>query len=115
MTAMEGTETMHNDAALKMLEGRFSHHIKRFNHLPNVSDDDSDAQYDLTRESVKLARIALERAPKVQPTGNRVALLLSTDLGNVYRAVRRNLLPAELARWEEIITELDALSDKYES
>jgi hypothetical protein len=102
----------HNAPAIKMITGRYSEHIKSFNHLP-VTDADSDANYDLNKELAAIATAALTRAPQVKPSGNRLALLLSTDLGNVYRAMRQSLTPEEKVRYEEIQERLDVLGDKY--
>jgi hypothetical protein len=114
MTPKEGRDTMHNAAAFKMVEGRFSSHVKLFNSVRGVSDEDSDTQFTLYTERAALAKAALERAPKIQPSGGRVALLLSTDLGNVYRAIRGHLTAEELAKWDADGETLAALFDKYE-
>jgi hypothetical protein len=66
------------------------------------------------QELTALATAALTRAPQVKPTGNRVALLPATDLGNVRIAMRRAFTDAERARYDEIQEELHALTDKYE-
>jgi hypothetical protein len=114
MTPMEGRDTMHNAAAYKMVEGRFSSHVKLLNSVPGLSDDDSDTQFTLYTERAALAKLALERAPKIQPSGGRVALLLSTDLGNIYRAIRKHLTAEELAKWDTDGETLATLSDKYQ-
>lgn len=105
--------TPHNAAVIKLITDRYSAHVKSFNHLP-VSDTDSDRHFDLNKELAELATVALARAPLFKPSGNRVALLPSTDLGNAYRAVRQNLTSGERARYNTIQDELCALQDKYE-
>lgn len=103
----------HNAQAIKLITDRYSADIRRFNFLP-VSEADSDAHYFLYKELETLATAALERAPRVEPTGNRRALLPATDLGNTYIAMRRAFTDAERARYNEIQEALTALTDKYE-
>lgn len=103
----------HNALAIKLVTDRYSAHVKSFNHLP-VSEADSDRQYDLYRELAELATAALTRAPLVKPSGNRMALLPATDLGNVRIAMRREFTDAERARYDAIQEELNTLTDKYE-
>jgi hypothetical protein len=107
------TATPHNAPVIKLVTGRYSSHVQSFNYLP-VSEADSDTHYWLNKELETLATRALSRAPLFRPSGNRVALLLSTDLGNAYRAMRKAFTPEEAARYAEIQTALDALTDKYE-
>jgi hypothetical protein len=103
----------HNAPAIKLVTDRYSAHVQSFNHLP-VSEDDSDTHYWLSKELETLATRALSRAPLFKPSGNRVALLPSTDLGNVRIAMRRAFTPEELARYNKIQDDLTALTDKYE-
>jgi hypothetical protein len=98
---------MLNQKAFKMIEGRFSDHVKLFNHA-DVTEADSDAHYWTVKERVDLARAALERAPELPVT------TLARSLGDIYRAVRKNLTPDELKRWEETNEVLEELCDKYE-
>ncbi|MGW1231400.1 hypothetical protein [Streptomyces californicus] len=97
---------MHNQGAFDMIESRFSAHVRLFN-FADVSDDDSDDHYWTVRDRLELARVALERAPRVHVT------TLPTSLGDVYRAVRKNLTADELGRWNEYREALERLSDKY--
>jgi hypothetical protein len=97
---------MLNQKAFDMIEGRFSDHVKRFNHF-DVTEADSDTHYWTVKERVDLARVALERAPALTVT------TLARSLGDTYRAVRKNLTPEELNRWEESNEVLEELSDKY--
>lgn len=103
----------HNAPVIKMITDRFSAHVRQFNFLP-VSEADSDAQYWLSKERAELATAALTRAPEFEPSGNRRALDPAADLGNAYRTMRQHFTDAERARYEEITTALDALTDKYE-
>lgn len=103
----------HNAPAIKLITDRYSAHIVSFNHLP-VSQEDSEAQYFLYKELEALATAALTRAPQVKPSGNRMALLPATDLGNVRIAMRRAFTDAERARYDEIQEALTSLTDKYE-
>lgn len=103
----------HNAPAIKLVTDRYSAHVKSFNHL-DVSEEDSHTQYFLYKELETLATAALTRAPKFEPSGNRMALLPSTDLGNVRIAMRRAFTDAERARYDEIQEEINALTDKYE-
>ena len=105
---------MHNYQVIKLVTDRYSHHVKLFNRQPGVTEADSDAQYFLCKELEALATAALGRAPEFKPSGNRLALLPSTDLGNAYVALRRNLTDDERARYNAIQDELNALTDKYE-
>lgn len=104
---------MHNAPVIKMITDRYSAHVNSFAHLA-VSEEDSDKQYWLNRELADLATAAFTRAPLFAPSGNRVALLPSTDLGNAYRALRAAFTPEERARYDAIQEALHALSDKYE-
>jgi hypothetical protein len=79
---------MINQKAFEMIEGRFSDQVKLFNAY-DVSGDDSDEHYYTVVGRVKLAKVALERAPKVKVTS------LARSLGNRLNAV------------------LEALHDKY--
>ncbi|MEV5677433.1 hypothetical protein [Streptomyces sp. NPDC052179] len=97
---------MLNQEAFDMIEGRFSAHVKLFNSA-DVSLDDSDAHYWTVKDRLELARVALERAPEIQVT------TLPRSLGDVYRAVRTNLTPEELASWDESNEALHELSEKY--
>jgi hypothetical protein len=97
---------MRNDKALAMLESRFSDQIKLFNHYA-VSDDDSDTHYWAVKDRIELAKNALERAPEIKVT------TLARSLGDVYIAVRKNLLPEEREKWESLAELLETLSDKY--
>ena len=108
------TATPHNAAVIKLITDRYSAHVRMFNGLP-VSADDSDTHYWLSQEKATLATRALSRAPLFKPSGNRRALLPSTDLGNAYRAMRKAFTPEESARYTEIDDALHALTDKYES
>jgi len=89
-----------------MIESRFSDQVKLFNHYP-VSEDDSDTHYWAVKDRIALAKSALERAPEMKVT------TLARSLGDVYIAVRRNLLPEELQKWNSLAEELEILSDKY--
>ena len=104
---------VHNAPVIKMVTGRYSAHVKSFNHLP-VTEADSDTQYWLNDELARIATAALTRAPLFKPSGNRVALMLSTDLGNAYRLMRQHFTDAERARYAEIQEALDVLTTKYE-
>ena len=106
--------TQHNAPAIKLITDRWSQHVQYFNGIAGLTQDDSDRHYDLHQELAHLATNALTRAPKVQPTGNRVALLPSTDLGNVRIAMRRAFTDVERTRYDAIQEELHALTDKYE-
>jgi hypothetical protein len=97
---------MSNQKAFAMIEGRFSDHVKRFNHA-DVSGADSDDHYWTVKDRLELARVALERAPELRVT------TLARSLGDVYQAVRKNLTPDELKRWEESDEALEDLLDKY--
>ncbi|WP_435270953.1 hypothetical protein [Streptomyces sp. 1222.5] len=97
---------MPNPKAFKLLEERFSMMVKTFNHA-NVSDTDSDDHYWTVRDRLDLGRVALERAPEFQVS------TLARSLGDIYRAVRKNLTPDELKRWEESNEALEELHDKY--
>lgn len=103
----------HNAPAIKIITDRYSAHVRQFNFLP-VSEEDSDAQYELYRELETLAVAALTRAPLVKPSGNRMALLPATDLGNIRIAMRRAFTDTERIRYDEIQEALTALADKYE-
>lgn len=103
----------HNAAAIKLITDRYSVQIRMFNYQ-DVSEADSDAQYFLYKELEGLATAALTRAPQVKPSGIRVALLPSTDLGNVRMAMRRAFTDTERVRYDEIQNELNAITDKYE-
>ena len=105
--------TQHNAAVIKLVTDRYSAHVQAF-HAYDVSEADSDANYWLNKELAELATAALTRAPEFKPSGNRRALLPSTDLGNAYLAVRKHLTDAERARYAEIQEMLERLSDKYE-
>ena len=107
------TTTQHNAPVIKLITDRYSAHIRSFNFLP-VSEADSDTHYWLNKELAELATAAFTRAPLFKPSGNRVALLPSTDLGNAYRALKAALTPPERTRYDEIQEALYALSDKYE-
>lgn len=104
----------HNAQAIKLITDRYSAHVQQFNHREGLTQADSDEHFDLNRELSELATVALGRAPKVEPTGNRVALLPATDLGNVCIAMRRAFTDAERARYDEIQNKLNELTDKYE-
>lgn len=95
-----------NDAAFKMIESRLSAHVQTFNSY-DVSEEDSDTHYFLSKEKLALARAALDSAPVVKVT------TLARSLGDVYMAVKRNMNSADLRRWNEINELLEALSDKY--
>jgi hypothetical protein len=97
---------MLNQKAFNMIEGRFSDQVKLFNHF-DVTEADSDTQYWTVKERADLARVALERAPQLKVT------TLARSLGDIYQAVRKNLTPEELNRWEESNEVLEELSDKY--
>lgn len=103
----------HNAPAIKLITDRYSHQVRMFNYLP-VSDADSDTQFWLYKELAELATAALTRAPLFKPSGNRMALLPATDLGNVRIAMRRAFTDAERARYDEIQEAITALTDKYE-
>lgn len=103
----------HNARVIKLVTDRYSAHVRRFNHM-DVSDADSDAQYDLYKELEKLAHAAFGRAAEFKPSGNRVALAPWADLGNAYRELKRNLTADERTRYDEIQDKLHELSDKYE-
>jgi hypothetical protein len=98
---------MQNQKAFNLIEGRFSDHVKLFNHA-NVTDADSDDHYWTVKDRLELARVALERAPELRVT------TLARSLGDIYQAVRKNLTPDELKRWEESDEALEELLDKYE-
>jgi hypothetical protein len=98
---------MNNAAAFRMLEGRLSAHVQRFNGY-DVSANDSDEQYFLTTEKLALAKAALESAPAFKVT------TLARSLGDIYRTVKHSMSAADLKRWNEINETLEALSDKYE-
>lgn len=104
----------HNAQVIKLVTDRYSAHVKQFNRL-DVSEADSDTHFELNRELSELATAALTRAPLFKPSGNRVALLPSTDLGNAYRAMREHLTTEERARYGEVQNALEALTDKYEN
>jgi hypothetical protein len=104
----------HNYRVIKMVGERYSKQVQYFNGVPDLTDADSDRHYDLYKELDGLMRTAFGRAPEFKPSGVRVALLPSADLGNAYRVLKQNLTPQERARYEEIQTELYALTDKYE-
>ncbi|MFB6654861.1 hypothetical protein ACFCZ4_06760 [Streptomyces microflavus] len=97
---------MLNQEAFDMIESRFSAHVKLFN-FADVSLDDSDAHYWTVKDRLELARVALERAPEVRVT------TLPRSLGDVYQAVRTNLTPEELTRWNEGNEAIEVLCDKY--
>lgn len=97
---------MRNQKAFDLIEGRYSAHVKLFNHY-DVSHADSDDHYWTVKERVDLARAALERAPYLPVT------TLARSLGDVSQAVRKNLTPDELKRWEETNDVLEELCDKY--
>ncbi|WJV49893.1 hypothetical protein [Streptomyces flavofungini] len=97
---------MHNERAYKMVEERFSAHVKVFNHY-DVSDDDSDTHYWTAKDRLELAQVALERAPEMKVT------TLARSLGGIYQAIRKNLTPDELARWNEADDVLENLANKY--
>ena len=103
----------HNAQAIKLITYRYSAQIRLFNYPP-VSEEDSDTQYFLYKELEQLAIAALTRAPLFKPSGNRMALLPATDLGNVRIAMKRAFTPEERARYDEIQDALDAVHDKYE-
>lgn len=104
---------VHNAAVIKMVTDRFSAHIRSFNHLP-VSEEDSDRQYWLCREKADLATASFTRAPEFKPSGIRMALMPSADLGNAYRAMHAHFTEEERARYAAIEEELDAFTTKYE-
>ncbi|WP_125262043.1 hypothetical protein [Streptomyces alboflavus] len=97
---------MHNERAYRMVEERFSNHVKVFNHY-DVSGADSDTHYWTVKERLELAQVALERAPEMKVT------TLARSLGDVYLAIRKNLAPDELARWNEADDVLENLANKY--
>lgn len=103
----------HNAPVIKLITDRYSAHVNRFNHL-DVSEEDSDVQHELYKELADLATAVFARAPLFKPSGNRVALLPSTDLGNAYVALRRAFTSEERARYDAIQEALNALQDKYE-
>lgn len=105
--------TQHNAAVIKLVTDRYSAHVQVF-HAFDVSEEDSDANYWLNKELAELATAALTRAPEFKPSGNRMALLPSTDLGNAYRAVRQHLTETERTRYAEIQEALEKLTGKYE-
>lgn len=102
----------HNAQAIKLITDRYSVRVRLFNYQP-VTEEDSDAQYFLYKELEALAMAALTRAPLFKPSGNRMALLPATDLGNVRIAMRRAFTDAERTRYDEIQEALNALADKY--
>lgn len=104
---------MHNAPAIKLITDRYSAHVRSFNFLP-VSEADSAAQYWLYKELETMVTAALTRAPQFKPSGNRMALQLSTDLGNVRMAMLRELTETERMRYDEIQDALHILADKYE-
>lgn len=105
----------HNAPAIKLVTDRYSHQVRAFNRTSIVvSAADSDAHYFLYKELEALATAALTRAPQIKPSGNRMALLPSTDLGNVHIAMKRAFTDAERTRYNEIQRALDDLTDKYE-
>lgn len=104
----------HNAAVIKLVSGRYSAHIRSFNFLP-VSEEDSDTQFWLNKELADIATAVFGRIEEFKPSGNRRALLASTDLGNAYRALRQGMTGAEKERYEEIQEALISLSEKYES
>ena len=107
------TTTQHNAPVIKLITDRYFAHVRSFNFLP-VSEADSDTQFWLNKELAELATAAFTRAPLFKPSGNRRALLPSTNLGNAYRALRAALTPEEQTRYNEIQEALEALGDKYE-
>lgn len=103
----------HNAPVIKLVTDRYSAHVQRFSYL-DVSKEDADAQYDLNVELAALAETVFARAPLFTPSGNRMGLLPSTDLGNAYVALRRAFTSEERARYDAIQEALNALQDKYE-
>ncbi|MBD0670043.1 hypothetical protein [Streptomyces sp. CBMA156] len=99
----------HNKRAFKLIEGRFSDQVKSFN-SGSVGIEDSDAHYFAVTDRLKLARIALGRAPELF-VGVRV-LTLSLHLGDIYRSIRKHLTPDELARWERLDQVIEDLMDE---
>lgn len=97
---------MQNEKAFRMIEGRFSEHVKQFNAYP-VTDSDSDLQEVIVKERLELARAALGRVPVVRVTST------PRSLGDAYAAVRKGLSEAERVRWDERRDTLDALERKY--
>lgn len=104
----------HNYRVIKLVTDRYSKHVQSFNHLPDVTEADSDRQYDLNRELESLARAAFARAPEFKPPRGRLAFIPAQDLGNAYRALRKAFTPEERDRYSAIQDELNALTDKYE-
>lgn len=102
----------HNYAAIKLLTDRYSAQIKMFNYQ-DVTETDSDEQYFLYKELETMVTVALQRAPKFKPSGNRMALRLSTDLGNVRMEALRHMNSSERARYDAIQVILNDLYDKY--
>lgn len=95
-----------NYKAYAMLESRFSDQVKLFNHY-DVTEEDSDAHYWAVKDRLGLAKTALERAPEVKVT------TLARSLGDIYIAVRKNLLTEEREKWEALGETLENLTDKY--
>lgn len=105
----------HNYRVIKLVTDRYRAHVRSFNRIyPPVSEDDSHEQYFLNKELEAIATAAFTRAPEFKPSGNRMALLPSVDLGNAYLALRAAMTPEESARYAEIQAALDVLQDKYE-
>ncbi|MVO87452.1 hypothetical protein GPA10_22475 [Streptomyces sp. p1417] len=97
---------MQNQEAFKLLEERFSMMVRTFNCV-DVSFADSDDHYFTVKDRLDLGRIALERAPEFRVTD------LPRSLGDIYRAIRLNLTPEEMKRWNETREALQVLHDKY--
>lgn len=97
---------MHNNRAFAMLESRFSDQIKAFN-CYDVTSEDSDTHYWVVKDRIDLAKKALERAPVIKVT------TLARSLGDIYIAIRKNLLTEEREKWESLGETLELLTDKY--
>jgi hypothetical protein len=95
-----------NVKAFKMIQGRFSDQVKLFNAY-DVSGQDSGDHYFAVIERIKLAKIALERAPELRVT------TLARSLGDIYLAIRNNLIADEFYEWNRLNEVLEALHDKY--
>jgi len=97
---------MINYRAFKMIEDRFSDHIRSFNHH-DVTGEDSDAHFWAVRDRLKLAEVALERSPLIKTS------TLARSFGDIYSAIKRNLSDAERAEWDRLNDVIGDLTDKY--
>lgn len=94
--------------AWAILERRFSDRVRVLAHYEPYSEDLVEDVVAKIQEKLQLAKAALERAGNVQVVNAR------QPLGDIYRAVRRNLTDDESVQWDRINTDIDRLSDQIE-